>query len=63
MILHYLTATADKGMIIKPTGKLNLELWCDAHFAGLYNCNPNTSMTSVKSCGAFLITLSDIPLF
>jgi hypothetical protein len=63
MILRYLKGTADKGMIIKPTGKLNLEMWCDADYAGLYNRDPDTSASAAKSRGAFLITLSDVPLF
>ena len=41
MILCYLKGAADKGMIIKPTGKLNLELWCDTNFAGPYNHDPS----------------------
>ena len=63
MILCYLKGTADKGMIIKPTGKLNLEMWCDVDYAGLYNCDPNTSASATKSRGAFLITLSNVLLF
>ena len=63
MILHYLKGTTNKGMIIKPTGKLNLEMWCDANYARLYNHDPNTSASAAKSHGAFLITLSDVPLF
>ena len=63
MILHYLKGTADKGMIIKPSGKLALEMWCDADYAGLYHHDPDTSASAAKSRGAFLITLSDVPLF
>ena len=63
MILRYLKGTADKGMIIKPSGKLTLEMWCDVDYAGLYNHDPNTSASAAESRGAFLITLSDVPLF
>ena len=63
MILCYLKGTANKGMIIKPSGKLTLEMWCDADYAGLYNQDLDTSATAAKSHGTFLITLSNIPLF
>ena len=63
MILWYLKGTANKGMIIKPSGKLTLEMWCDADYAGLYNQDLDTSATAAKSHGTFLITLSNIPLF
>ena len=38
-------------------------MWCDADYAGLYNHDPVTSASATKSCGAFLITLSDVLLF
>ena len=63
MILCYLKGTTNKGMIIKPSGKLTLEMWCDADYAGLYHHDPDTSASAAKSCGAFLITLSDVPFF
>ena len=63
MIVQYLKGTKDKGMIVKPNGTLNLECWCDADFAGLYKCDPDTNPSSVKSCGTFIITLSGVPLF
>jgi hypothetical protein len=62
MILRYLKGTADKGMIVKPTGTLELDDWCNADFAGLFRCDPDTSPTSVKSRTGFIITLSDVPL-
>ena len=62
-IVRYLKGTKDKGMIFKPTGTLNLECWCDADFAGLYKRDPDTNPSSVKSRGAFIITLSGVPLF
>ena len=63
MILCYLKGTADKGMIIKSSSKLALEMWCNANYTGLYHHDPDTSASAAKSCGAFLITLSNVPLF
>ena len=63
MIMHYLKGTADKGMVIKPNGTLDLDTWCDTNFAGLYKCDPDTNPSSVKSRGTFTIFLSNVPLF
>ena len=63
MIVHYLKGMKDKGMIFKPNSTFNLECWCDADFAGLYKHDPDTNPSSVKSRGAFIITLSGVPLF
>ena len=62
MIIRYLSGTADKGMIIKPNGTLGLDDWADCDFCGLFRRDPDDSPSSVKSRGAFLITLSDVPL-
>jgi hypothetical protein len=62
MIVRYLSGTKDKGMIIKPDGTLSLADWVDADFCGLFKRDPDESPSSVKSRGAFLITLSDVPL-
>ncbi|CAJ1944914.1 unnamed protein product [Cylindrotheca closterium] len=47
-ILRYLKRTRTKGMIIKPTGKLNLDLFVDADFCGLYNTEPHTDPNSAE---------------
>jgi hypothetical protein len=62
MILRYLHGTSDKGMIIRPTGTLELVDWCDSDFCGLFRRDPDDSPSSVKSRGGFIITLSDVPL-
>lgn len=49
-------------MIIKPDGTLSLADWVDSDFCGLYHHNPDDSLSSDKSHGAFFITLSDVPL-
>jgi hypothetical protein len=62
MILRYLHGTSGKGMIIRPTGTLELVDWCDSDFCGLFRRDPDDSPSSVKSRGGFIITLSDVPL-
>jgi hypothetical protein len=62
MILHYLHGTSEMGMIVKPTGKLELVDWSDSDFCGLYRRDPDASPSSVKSRGGFMLTLSDVPL-
>ncbi|CAJ1962771.1 unnamed protein product [Cylindrotheca closterium] len=49
-------------MIIKPTGKLNLDLFVDADFCGLYNTEPHTDPKSVRSRTGFIVKLSNCPL-
>ncbi|CAJ1940544.1 unnamed protein product [Cylindrotheca closterium] len=61
-ILRYLKRTRTKGMIIKPTGKLNLDLFVDADFCGLYNTEPHTDPNSVRSRTGFIVKLSNCPL-
>ncbi|CAJ1947018.1 unnamed protein product [Cylindrotheca closterium] len=61
-ILCYLKRTCTKGMIIKPTGKLNLDLFVDADFCGLYNTEPHTNPNSVRSRTGFIVKLSNCPL-
>ena len=50
-------------MVVKPNGTRDLDTWCDADFAGLYKRDPDTNPSSVKSRGAFIIFLSNVPLF
>ena len=61
-IIHYLKATANKGTIFMPKKDLDLDLYCDADFAGLYQHDPNHEPTSVKSQLGWVIFLSGCPL-
>ena len=61
-ILRYLKRTRTKGMIVKPTGKLNLDLFVDADFCGLYKAEPDTDQNSVKSRTGYVVKLSGCPL-
>ncbi|KAI2498727.1 hypothetical protein MHU86_15794 [Fragilaria crotonensis] len=48
-LVRYLHRTSDMGMIVKPTGTLNLDCYVDADFAGLHGRDPDRSPTSAKS--------------
>lgn len=61
-ILRYLKRTRTKGMIIKITGLLHLDLFVDADFCGLYKIEPDTDPNSARSRTGFIVKLSDCPL-
>jgi hypothetical protein len=61
-IVRYLSRTADKGIIMQPTGRLELECYVDADFAGLYNREPDTEPVSVRSRTGFLINVGNCPI-
>ena len=61
-IIRYLKGTADKGMIVRPTKKLDIDLFCDGDFAGLYRSDPDSTVTSAKSRMGYVILLSGCPL-
>ena len=61
-ILRYLKRTRDKGMLINITGKLNLDLYVDADFCGLYKTEPDQDPTSARSRSGYIIKLSGCPL-
>ena len=61
-IVRYLARTWDKGTIVKPTNTLQLDCYVDADFAGLYNREPDSNLTSAKSRLGFIISLGGVPL-
>lgn len=61
-IIRYLKRTEDKGIIVNPSGDLNLKVWCDADFSGLYRSEPDQSPDSARSRLGFLITVGNVPL-
>ena len=61
-IVRYLSRTWDKGTIVSPTNSLKLDCYVDADFAGLYNSDPDSSITSAKSRLGFIISLGGVPL-
>jgi hypothetical protein len=61
-IIRYLKRTRDQGMILRPTGRLELDLYVDADFAGLHHREPDHLPDSVRSRTGYIIFLSDCPL-
>ena len=59
---RYLKATRDKGLVLNPSGKLKVDAYPDADFAGLYGYESNTDPACAKSRSGFLITVSDCPM-
>ena len=63
MILRYLKATADKGMIINPRyTPFNLELYVDADFCGLFGQENCRNPDSVRSRTGYIIILAGWPI-
>ena len=61
-ILRYLQKTKTKGLLIDFNGKLELEAYCDADFAGLHNCEDDSDPASARSRGGYIIYLGGVPL-
>ncbi|KAI2506515.1 hypothetical protein MHU86_7925 [Fragilaria crotonensis] len=61
-LVRYLHRTSDMGMIVKPTGTLDLDCYVDADFAGLHGRDPDRSPTSAKSRTGYIITLGGCPI-
>jgi hypothetical protein len=61
-IVRHLYGTADKGIIVTPTGDLSLDCYVDADFAGLHGCDFDHSDTSAKSRTGYIITLRGCPI-
>ena len=60
---RYLLATADKGIIFKPNGKLNeVECYIDADFAGNYDKDHNEDPACVKSRSGCVIYYAGCPV-
>lgn len=61
-IVRYLVATKDKGTILTPSDSLNLDLYVDCDFAGLYKSDPDREPTSAKSRMGYILFFSNCPL-
>jgi hypothetical protein len=63
MILRYLKKTMNQGTIIRPTkNKLDLQLYVDSDYAGLYGIEKFENPDSVKSRMGYIIILGGWPL-
>ena len=61
-IVRYLKATKDKGMVIDPTGILNLDLYADADFAGLWTLTEADDPSTMRSRTGYVMMLSGVPV-
>jgi hypothetical protein len=61
-IARYLKKTRDRGMIIKPSPDLSLDLFVDADFAGLWSAEKPDDPTAVKSRTGYIITIGGTPV-
>lgn len=61
-IARYLKKTRDRGLLMKPNTLLNLEMYADADFAGLWNAEEPHDPVCVKSRTGYIIYLSDVPV-
>ena len=61
-ICRYLKGTADRGLRFKPTRDLQLNMYLDADFAGLYNVESIDDPVSVKSRTGYVLELGGCPV-
>ncbi len=60
---HYLTATFEKGSIMKPSEKLSmLDSFPDTNFAGMYGHESMDDPICVKSRTMYLIMVANFPI-
>ena len=58
---QYLKNTLTDGLIIKPTGILDIDCYVDADFAGLWQSEDKQEPSCVKSRTGFVISISNCP--
>ena len=61
-ILRYLKGTEDKGMLIKPNHRHELNCYVDSDFAGNYNVHPDQDPSSTKSRTGYVIMYQGCPI-
>jgi hypothetical protein len=62
---RYLKATGDKGLILHPKshdGRLDINCYVDADFAGLWGYEDKQDQSCVKSCTGYVIFIADCPV-
>ena len=61
-IVRYLIGTRDQGTIVTPTGTLDIKLYVDADFAGLFRNENETDPNSARSRTGYILMLGGFPL-
>jgi len=59
---QYLLGTMEDGLILRPTKELNVDVYVDADFAGLWPHEDKRDPTSVKSRTGFAICIANCPV-
>ena len=59
---RYLVGTKDKGLIMRPNGKLNLDCYVDSDFAGLWGTEHADDPACARSRMGFMLTLGGVPV-
>ena len=63
-VARYLMGARDKGLILFPdTSKLQLDLFADADFAGLFVAEDKHDLESVKSRAGLIMSFGGVPIF
>jgi hypothetical protein len=55
----YLKGTLEEGLILPPCGDLDMDVYVDADFVGLWTHEDNQDPSCVKSCTGFVICISN----
>ena len=61
-LAHYLKATRDKGIILRPDETQNLNMYIDADFAGNWNREESNDRDTVQSRHGYVIKYLDCPI-
>ena len=61
-IVRYLVGTRTNGTCVTPTGKLDIKLFVDADFAGLFKKEANNDADSARSRTGYVLLLGGFPL-
>jgi hypothetical protein len=59
---QYLRGTVEEGLILRPTGRFDMDCYVDADFAGLWPHEDKADPICVKSRTGFVICISDCPV-
>ena len=62
MIMRYLSATSDKGIIFTPTTSIKVDCYVDADFTGLHGRERQDLSASVCSCTGYILFFCSCPL-
>jgi hypothetical protein len=61
MIIRYLARTKHIGITFAPTDVLNIDVFVDMEFTGLWNVEPIHDPASAKSCFGYIIKFTGCP--